>query len=181
MIDPLNPKSPIIGSIILLQTLIHTVTSHKVLSYIHFRHTMTINDVFLWYCWLNRVSADRNRFQSRHWVSLMDYITKDTRGTSATSYQADDGTSRGLISMRGINRFIRGLKPLSIYLPARCNITRLVNSLSPERCGCNIELAILKLISRISSAFPVTSPSGECHKTSPMISQHCSRLGAIKQ
>ena len=46
------------------------------------------------------------------------------------------------------------------------------NSLAPGRCGCNLKSIIFKLISRISLASPVKLPSGECHKTSLMISQY---------
>ena len=58
-----------------------------------------------------------------------------------------------------------------------------VNLSSPETCGCHFKLAIFKFISRIYWAFPVKLPSGECHKTSLMISRQWFRKGlcAVRQ
>ena len=52
-----------------------------------------------------------------------------------------------------------------------------VNSLAPGRSGCNLKFSNLTRIDMIiSGTFPVILPSGECHKTSLMISQHWFRL-----
>ena len=60
-----------------------------------------------------------------------------------------------------------------------------VKSLAPGRYTCNIKLEIFKLILRINlpRTFPVKLPSGECPKSSLVISQHWLRwwLGAIRQ
>ena len=40
----------------------------------------------------------------------------------------------------------------------------LCNSLALGRCRCNLMLLIFKLVSKLSSEFPVKLPSGECNK-----------------
>ena len=50
------------------------------------------------------------------------------------------------------------------------------DSLAHGNCGCNLKSIILKFISRMDILrFPVKLCSGECHKTSLMVSQHLSR------
>ena len=65
-----------------------------------------------------------------------------------------------------------------LVLLTQLKVNFVINSLAYVRCGYNLKLIILKLISR---AYPANLPPNKCHKISLIVSQYWCRqwLGAV--